>query len=312
MTGRTDDVDEQLAGEIAQPETRAHLPAVDRNGAGAIAAGFAPFGDNLAIAVEQRQPAADLAGPVARPIVRGDDPRVQRLGVAEEGKVGREIERVEIGPAVGEASLRQAHNIEGQNLRPGREIGLELSDQPLGVEAGDQHRPGAAAGKIGDRAGGMAKDRRSDPSEVLDKGSRDLDTVERVNLGKAFRGALRVDDRRRARASKRGDESARRTGRVRMGQRLVQRVAAAQIVEGIDAQRHCPADCDFRNCRAILHRPGGANTCGWLRRAAVPVGAARPGTQAAHGNAQEAQPGSGSPAPRQRRPSPHRSDSARR
>src|ERR1051325_2440140 len=76
VAGGADDVNEQLAGKIAEPEAVANLPTVDCDRAGPRAAGFAPFGDDLAIAVEQGQPAADFRRAVAGPIVRRHYSRV--------------------------------------------------------------------------------------------------------------------------------------------------------------------------------------------------------------------------------------------
>ncbi len=155
VAGSADDMDEQLPGKIAEPKALAHLSAVDRNRARPITAGLAPLGDDLAIAVEQGQPATDLGGAVTGPVIRGDDARMQRLGITEEGEISREVERIEIGASVGKPRLRDAHRIEAQNLRLSREIRPELADQTLGIEASHQHRTGRAAGEFGQWAGAV-------------------------------------------------------------------------------------------------------------------------------------------------------------
>src|SRR5207302_584325 len=87
----------------------------------------------------------------------------------------------------------------------------------------------AAAQNLGAEAG-----------HVLDIDSGDVDAVQRENLGKAFGRAMRVDDRDRAATGEPFGDRAAACGRVRVGQRLVQRVAAADVVKGLDAQRHAP------------------------------------------------------------------------
>src|SRR2546423_13545176 len=76
VPGRADDMDEQLAGKIDEPESRAHLLAVDRDRAGGITVALLPLGEDLAVAVEQCQPAGDRRRPLTRTIIRGDEPGV--------------------------------------------------------------------------------------------------------------------------------------------------------------------------------------------------------------------------------------------
>src|SRR5436190_21031504 len=76
VPGGAGDMDEQLPGKIAEAELLAHLPAVDRQRSDPGAAAFAPFGDDRAIAVEQSQPAGDLGGPVAGPVIDRDESRM--------------------------------------------------------------------------------------------------------------------------------------------------------------------------------------------------------------------------------------------
>ena len=94
VTGRAGDMDKELAGKLAEPELLAYSAAVDRNRTALAAAALSPFGDHLAVAVEQRQPAGHIGRAVARPIIRGHEARMQRGGVAKQRKVGREVERV--------------------------------------------------------------------------------------------------------------------------------------------------------------------------------------------------------------------------
>ena len=124
VPGCARDMDKELPGEIAELEARAHLAAIDRQRSDCVSGALAPFGDDLAIAVEQRQPARDLGGAVAGPVIDRDYAAMQRPGVAEQRKIGREIEGVEIGAAVGQALLGYPHPIEAQHLRPGRQIAL--------------------------------------------------------------------------------------------------------------------------------------------------------------------------------------------
>ena len=101
--------------------------------------------------VEQRQPAGDLSRAVAGPVIRGNDARVQRPGVAKKGEIGREIQRVEIDAAVGQPLRRQAHRIEAEDPRRFRQRRRKVLEQPLGVERGDKHGARPARRQFGDR-----------------------------------------------------------------------------------------------------------------------------------------------------------------
>jgi hypothetical protein len=101
MPGRSDNMEEKLTGEVAGREPPAHIAAVNRDRGPGFAALLAPFGDFSSRVIEQHQPAAYLLGAVAGPVIRGNKARVQCPGVAKEGKIGCEIERVEIDAAVG-------------------------------------------------------------------------------------------------------------------------------------------------------------------------------------------------------------------
>ena len=63
VTGRADDMQEQLAGEFGQTKARADLAAVDHDRAGCRPAALAPFGEDFAVVVEQGQPAGDRLAP---------------------------------------------------------------------------------------------------------------------------------------------------------------------------------------------------------------------------------------------------------
>ena len=186
---------------------------------------------------------------------------MQRPGIAKQCEIGREIERVEIGAAVRQAFRWNAHRIEAEDLRPGGEIGLQLLDQPLGIERGDQHRAGAALGQSVDRHGTPAEHLPAKPRNILDIDIGDLDGRDAEDLGETFGGAERIDDcGRRARGERRNQRTARRGG-MRVGQRLIKRVAAAEVVKGLDAQGHG---------RRILHRAMPAHRAASIRVVAGP------------------------------------------
>ena len=65
---------------------------------------------------------------------------MQALAIAKKRKIGREVERVEIGVAVGEPSGGDPHRVEAENLRALGKKRLELSRQPLRVKSGNKYR----------------------------------------------------------------------------------------------------------------------------------------------------------------------------
>ena len=123
-------------------------------------------------------------------------------------------------------------------MRTLRQIGLELGDQPVGLEPGDEHRARAAPRQRGNRPGAIPQYRGADARHIRDKDLGDLDAVQPENLGEPLRRAMRIDDRGRSVAGESHTQRARRLCRMRVGQRLIERVAAAEIIEGFDAQRH--------------------------------------------------------------------------
>ena len=135
---------------------------------------------------------------VAGPVIRGDEARVQCRGVAEEGEIGREIQRVEIDAAIGQTLCRQAHRIEAQDPRRFRQRRRKLPDQPLGVERGDKDRARAARPAI--RLSGARDDRAfgADPGDILHVDRFDLRPAEAENLAEPGRRAVRIDNRDRA------------------------------------------------------------------------------------------------------------------
>ena len=160
------------------------------------------------------------------------------VDIAEQHEIGREIERVEIAALVGQPLGRNAHLVEAEQVAIRRQKWGDLRDQAVGVECRDEHR-----------ARGGARQRRhtlsraphrflADPGDLLDIDPGNVERRQVEQLGKPFGGALRVDDRHLAIALEAVDQRAagRRGERVR--QRLVERVAAADIVERVDAQGH--------------------------------------------------------------------------
>ncbi len=187
---------------------------------------------------------------------------MQRAGVAEQREIGREIERVEIDAAVGQALLGYAHPIEAQHLRACRQIALKLFDEPLGVERRDEHRARPAGGELVDRKRAVAEHLVAELRDVLNIDSGQLDTGESEDLGEPFGGAERIDDCGRGMRGECADERASRPGGMRVRQRLIERVAAANVVEGLDAQSHA---------RRILHRPEAGRRVASMCPAAEPA-----------------------------------------
>src|SRR5215831_6802102 len=76
VPGGTHDVQKQLATKSVELKPLAYFPTVENDCARARLAALTPFGQNLAVAGKQRQPAGNLAGSVPRPIIHSDELRV--------------------------------------------------------------------------------------------------------------------------------------------------------------------------------------------------------------------------------------------
>ena len=168
---------------------------------------------------------------------------MQRCVVAEQREIGREIERVEIDIGVGQPLPGDFHRVEGEDIAVRRQERLELADQPVGVEPSDQHR--ARLGFSQRRHGlcGAVEHLLADPCDVLDIDPNNVERGEVEQFRKALGRALWIDDRDLAVMRQAIEQLPSGSGSRRVRERLVKRIAAANIVECVDAQTH----------RLILH-----------------------------------------------------------
>ncbi len=139
-----DRVHEQLAGEGRESEARADLAAVEHDGAEHRRHRLVPLRKRLAVRVEQDEPETNGVGAVARPVIRGDEPRVVTVVVTEKHEIRGEVQGVEIGAAVGQELVGQTKRIEAQDLRALRQQMADVRHEALGLEGRHQHDLGAA------------------------------------------------------------------------------------------------------------------------------------------------------------------------
>ena len=177
VPGRADDVQKKLSAKAGQSKPLAYLPTVENDGACGRLAALGPFGQNLATIVEQGHPAGDRTGSVPRPVIRRHQPGVQIAGVAEKSEVRGEIERIEIGAAVGQAIGRDPHSIEAKHLGPVGQAEPHLRDGALGIECGHEDRADAAAGEFGYGLRGAAENVAAAAHYFLDIDPGDLDSL---------------------------------------------------------------------------------------------------------------------------------------
>ena len=186
-------------------------------------------------ASKRRQPEADVAGAVAGPVIGGDEARREPVLVAEEGEVGGEVERVEVAAAVAEHGIGEAGCVEAGDEGAGRGEGGEARFDARGVEGGDEDCAGAGSGEIGERAAGEAGARRADLADVLDEdaGERGRGGME----GEEGRGdAVGVEEGDGGGGGEAGVKAGHGFGGERVGERLVDDVAAAPLIEGLNLE----------------------------------------------------------------------------
>ncbi len=253
VTGRADDMDEELAGEGPQLEAGADVAAVEDDAGSSRSDRLAPFREAAPVAVEQDELQRDLAGAVARPVIRRDESRVEAVGVAEEGEIGREVERIEIEAAIGQKIVRQPHRIEADDLGRLRHEMAHMVDEFRGIEGGDQHEIGVGASQIGHRLGAAAEARTADQCDVLHEDAARREARETVDRIEPAREAERIIDREAARGGESFEQGNRpaRCQRVRHG--LVKTVAAPAVVEGFNSELHLPCRVAARTS-SILYR----------------------------------------------------------
>ena len=163
---------------------------------------------------------------------------MQVFGVAKKSEICGEIQPVEIGAAVGQAIRRDAHGVQGEDLRAFGKIGLELSNRALGVKRGDEHGACARSSEFCYRRGSVSKNGLADASHLLNIGAGDFDfgeAEEFVEGGGRSAGIVNGDG---CVPRQGGDKSAAETGGAGMGQRLVKDVPSPNVIEGVYAQGH--------------------------------------------------------------------------
>ena len=231
VAGHADRMDEQLAGELRQAEAGAHLAAVDGERAGAVGQHLLPGGQHGTIGAEQAQPQPHAARTVAGPVVGADQAGGHAVGVAEEGVVGGEVQPVQVG-ARGEHLGRQPCAVQRAHPQARRAKRRDALFGARCVEAGDQQVGGGTVRQVGQRARGDAGQRLAERTHVLHV---ELGGRRHVRMqGVERRGdAVRVEHGERAGAQlvSQGSDG---FGGERVDERLVEDVAAAFGVEGLD------------------------------------------------------------------------------
>ena len=194
VPGGADHMHEQLAGERTQAEALPHLTAVDDDAAGRLAQLLPPLGQDLAGLIEQAQPQRRVLGAVAGPVIGRDDPAVMASGVAEEGEVGGDVERVQIAPGVGQHVVGQAQGVEAQDLGAlGHEV-ADVLDRPLGVEGGDEDRGDIGCLELGDGLAYAPEHFFAQVVDVLYEDAGDLQRREVVEFGEGGGLGRRIVD----------------------------------------------------------------------------------------------------------------------
>src|ERR1700757_299300 len=180
---------------------------------------------------------------------------MQPIYVSEESEVGGEIERIEIGVAVGQTLRRNSQGVEAQYLNAVGQIGLEVRDHALGVERGDKHQLSARTGEFGYGFCCMAKDGVANPTDLLDEGADNFNLVEGEDLVEGLGSTARIVDGYRSITCQGLDQCSPRSSGAWMGQRLIKGVPSADVVKGFDAQGHngVPILKEAGRIRPILH-----------------------------------------------------------
>ncbi len=242
VPGRADGVEKELAGEGRQAEAAADRGAVDDDPGPIAGDRLLPRRQNTAVGVEQAQPEPDRPGAIAGPVIGGDEAGREPAGIAEEGEVGGEIEPVEIARRVGQHRRGQPRRIQRRQLGARRQQGRQTRGEARGIEGGDEHARRARRRQFGERAGDAAGPRQSDRAHVLheDIGER---RQARRQRGQRRRDAVHVHHRDRPARGQARRQRRQRLGGQRMGERLVEHVAALLLVERLDRQHHAPLRC---------------------------------------------------------------------
>src|SRR5215469_4838922 len=131
-------MDEELAGKFRQLEARAHIAAVEHDGAFGIARLLDPGRQRLALGIEQPAPEPDLARAVTRPVICRDEAGMMAAGIPEEDEVRGEVERREIARLVRLHVGGQAQRFEAEDLRIRRQEMADLAQLALRLEACDE------------------------------------------------------------------------------------------------------------------------------------------------------------------------------
>ena len=238
VPGGADHVNEKLSGEFAQAEALAHRAAVYGDAVRPGAQGLGPPGQHLAVAAEQHQPQRRRRRAVPGPVIGRGDPRMLAAGIAEEGEVGDEIERIEIMLPVGQEIVIEPHVVEADDFGAVRHQVADVAGPPPGVEGGDEDQPGRRCGQVGNRLGAAPQFGAADVGHRLHEDLRHVHARKVVERRKALDHAERIVDRDRSRPLEARHQGLGLCRGERMAHRLVERVAAGDVAEGFDVQGH--------------------------------------------------------------------------
>ena len=260
VTGRADDMNEQGAGEFVEAESPANLVTVDRVAATRRGQRLFPFGDGVAAFIVEAQPDPCMGRAVTKPVIGRRNARVMSAGVPEEAQIGREIERIEIAPPVGQHRVGQATFVEARHFCAGGKQVADLIDQAAGIERGNEDGRRAAFPDLGYRRGALAQHALADGVDILNKDAGTVPAVDVIDRREALGLAQRIVDRDRPGCGKPRHEQFDPFRCERVCERLVQRVATAHIAEGFDLERHV----FLRPPRRLAPAPDAGRDWNWI------------------------------------------------
>ena len=265
MAGDPERVHKQRAAEVAEAEALAHRAAVDGKQRAGPAEALAPGRERGARRVKQMQVQLRLGRAVQAPVIGHGDAGVQRAGparrdIAQQRIVGREIERIQIAPGVGEHVIGQPHGVQGDDLHAGGDQVMQRGELGVPVEREHEQRLCLQRADLTHGRGLLAPVCAPEVFDALHKVGVDSAGAQVIKRAEVADRRGRVKHGQRLGSREPLDQPPGRPDRGRMAQRLKQRLAAGvvagpparaeiRVLEGVDCQCHgwCPP-CFIRPC----------------------------------------------------------------
>ncbi len=228
MSGHAHCMNKQLPGKRPKAELRADRSAIQHIPPGPSRRRRIPrrqHGPGIIIKPVEKPHAAR---PIPGPVIRRGQPRAEMPIIAEKHEIGGKIHHIQIPRRVGQHLRRQLRAIHRQHRHPRGQKPAQPFHNPPGIERRHQHAAHLGLRHIGQRARDMRAAHTAHRQRILHINTLDIEI--RAQSQQRPGNPIGIENRGQPGLARKHAERRRRQ---RMRQRLIDHIAAAQIIEGL-------------------------------------------------------------------------------